>query len=290
MKYIFKINEFRNQLEIPFDNKHPIYGKPSHVHIIDRLEEISDEIKIKPEDYHSNWNEYDIETAWKKNLDSAFDVFIDHELYDSSYQYEMACIFLDKYDIVDNQEYFNDEINNYIIETPDCNSNDIISKFNLYYDLPEYTNSDNEELKKINREIFREVFDNRLDENDVSYIIQENLKTNGLLPIYRAVSFNNDGDIYSELKKEYQGVGIYWSYDLRGAEPHGGWGKNNTFVLHGMINPEYINWVNTIFKSAWSLNEEKEIEVRENVPILIYKITEYRSNKQILNKELVIKT
>lgn len=290
MKYIFKINEFRNQLEIPFDNKHPIYGKPSHIHIIDRLEEISNEIKIKPENYHSNWNEDDIDKIWEKNLDSAFNIFKDHELPESeAYQYEMSNIFLDQYDIIDNMELFNDEINNYIVENPDCDSNEIINKFNLYYDLPEYTNSNNEELKNINLEIFRKIFENRLDENDALYIIKNNLNDNGLLPVYRAVTFNSDGDVYSELKKDYQGIGIYWSYDLRGAEPHGG-SLNHTFVMHGMIKPEYINWVNTIFKSAWSLNEEKEIEIKENVPILIYKITEYRSNKQILNKELVIKT
>jgi hypothetical protein len=276
MKYIFKINEFRNQMEIPFDNKHPIYDKPSHVHIIDRLEEISDEIKIKPEKYKSNWNYNDINSVWEKNLDSAFNIFITtaNDQYDS----EMAIIFLNKYDIIDNKELFNDEINNYIVENPDCDSGDIINNFNLYYDLPEYINSNNEELEKINIEIYREIFDNRLDLTD-----------DGLIPIYRAVAFNSDGDIYSELKKQYSGVGIYWSYDLKFAESH--WGSlNNIFILHGMIKLDYINWQQTIFKSAWYCNNEKEIEVEENVPILINKITEYRSNKQILNKELVVRT
>ena len=79
MKYIYKINEFRNQLEIPFDNKHPLYDKPSHIHLLDRLEDISNELKIKPENYYSNWNEVDIDKVWENNLDSAFTVFLTEE-------------------------------------------------------------------------------------------------------------------------------------------------------------------------------------------------------------------
>jgi hypothetical protein len=76
---------------------------------------------------------------------------------------------------------------------------------------------------------------------------------------------------------------------LNGAEPHGG-SYFNTFILHGLVKPEYLNWVNTIYKSAYGLNDEKEIEILEGMPILINKITEYRSNRQILNKELIVKT
>ena len=61
-----------------------------------------------------------------------------------------------------------------------------------------------------------------------------------------------------------------------GADPH--WGTyNDWFILHGLIKPEYINWINTISKSAYSLNYEKEIEINEKSPILINKISQYKS-------------
>jgi ribosomal protein L18E len=82
----------------------------------------------------------------------------------------------------------------------------------LYQKLSEYTNSENEELKEINNKILEKIFHNRLDEKDVLYKIQENLTDDGLILVYRAITFNNKGDIFSELKKDYQGVGIYWSY------------------------------------------------------------------------------
>ncbi|MCK9415347.1 hypothetical protein M0Q97_01660 [Candidatus Dojkabacteria bacterium] len=141
MKYIYKINEFRNQLEIPFDNKHPLYDKPPHIHIIDRLEDISNELKISPDKYYSNWTIYDIEKTWNKYFDSALKIFLnEHDIFysDDSFYYEGTCVFLDEYDIIDNQDLFNDEIVNYIIENPDCDSRDIIKKFDLYIDLSEY--------------------------------------------------------------------------------------------------------------------------------------------------------
>lgn len=275
MKYIYKINEFRNQLEIPFDNKHPLYDKPPHIHLIDRLEDISNELKIKPENYSSNWNEYDIEKIWNNNLDSAFEIYLTEEE-SEDIDRAIATIFLDKYDIIDNQDLFNDDIKSYIKDNPKCTSNDIIDEFDLYDNLSDYTNSNNDELKTINLNIQRIIFDDRLDDNDVLDVIKNNLNDDGLLPVYRAITINSNGDIYSDLKKEYNGVGIYWSYDISGAEPH--WGSSNDiYILCGLIKPEFINWVNTINKSAYSLNYEKEIEIKEKSPILINKIMVYKN-------------
>ena len=148
MKYIYKINEFRNQLEIPFDNKHPLYDKPPHIHLIDRLEDISNELKIKPENYSSNWNEYDIEKIWNNNLDSAFEIYLTEEE-GEDIDCAIATLFLDKYDIIDNQDLFNGDIKKYIKDNPKCTSNDIIDEFDLYDNLSDYTNSNNDELKTI---------------------------------------------------------------------------------------------------------------------------------------------
>ena len=275
MKYIYKINEFRNQLEIPFDTKHPLYDKPPHIHLLDRLEDISNELKIKPENYYSNWNEVDIDKVWENNLDSAFTVFLTEEDGDDIDR-AIATIFLDKYDIITNQDLFNDEIKNYIKDNPKCTSKNIIKEFDLYDYLSNYTDIKNEKLKIIDLDIRKIIFNERLDDNDVLDIIKNKLNKDGLLPVYRAITVNHNGDLYSELKSKYNGVGIYWSYDITGADPH--WGTHNGwFILHGLIKPEYINWVNTITKSVYSLNYEKEIEINEKSPILINKISQYKS-------------
>jgi hypothetical protein len=67
MKYIKKINEYRNQLIIPFNGKNPLHDKPTHFHIVDALEELSKESKEKPEEYFSN--NYNIEKHCQKSYE-----------------------------------------------------------------------------------------------------------------------------------------------------------------------------------------------------------------------------
>jgi len=112
---------------------------------------------------------------------------------------------------------------------------------------------------------------------------------NGLIPIYRAVSYSKGGfvDAYTKFKN-FNGVGLFWSYKEEGAEPHSG-SREDCYVLYGKIKPENINWDATVYKSAWNLNYEKEVEVEGGSPILIYKITKYGSDEGItLKKPLVV--
>jgi hypothetical protein len=51
MKHIQSIYEWRNQLEIPFDNKHPLHDKPVHQHVLDVLHAL--DIKENPNSYKS---------------------------------------------------------------------------------------------------------------------------------------------------------------------------------------------------------------------------------------------
>jgi hypothetical protein len=292
MKHILTLNEYRNQMEIPFLNQHPIHDKPTHIHILDRLEEMSDKLRINPTDYISDWDIRDLDNAWDNNFDEAFKKYIEYETNNEGLQYEIASAFLNEYDIIDNQEYFTDEIKNYIKENPNCKSVDIINEFNLYNYLSEFIDDKNEKLKEINHKLMRDVFENHLyEDKDVYSLIRNNLTKNGLLPIYRAIDFNKGEFIDTYTKsKEYNGVGIFWTYDIRTAEAHWGSGHQETYTLHGLIKPEYINWPNTIFKSAYSLNHEQEIETLNNVPILIVDILTSQEESMNLKKQLVVKT
>jgi hypothetical protein len=289
VKHILSLNEYRNQLEIPFMGKHPLHDKPTHVHLLDRLEEMSTELKINPDHYTSDWGVNDIQNAWNNNLEEAYKIYVAHDTemsYDENYEFNS--MFLNQYDIIEHQQYFNQEIKDYIDENEDCTSDDIIDNFNLYYHLSEFL-SGHEDLIKINKVVQKEVFDYKLDENDVAWIIQNKRNKDGLIPIYRAVSYDKGDlvDTYTKLK-EYNGVGIYWSYDESGAEPHGGSGRN-CYVLYGLVKPEYINWESTIYKSAWHLSDEKEIEIESEIPVMIYKITKYNSKSIIeLKKPLIV--
>jgi hypothetical protein len=290
MKHLLSLNEFRNQMEIPFlKGQHPIHDKPTHVHIIDRLEELSNELKINPKHFTSDWDSGDIRKAWDNEVDNAFTYFKDADVDSETIQYQFNSVFLDRYSPLNNPEYYNDEIKNYIKENPKCTLRDITEKFTLLYDLQDFLVKDNPDLKKIDDEIKNEIFYEKLDEYDVLDILIDNQDENGLIPIYRAVSYNKGGfvDAYTQFKN-FNGVGIFWSYEEEGAEPHSG-SREDCYVLYGKVRPEDINWNGTVYKSAWNLNYEKEVEVETGVPVLIYKITKYGSDEGItLNKPLVV--
>jgi hypothetical protein len=120
------------------------------------------------------------------------------------------------------------------------------------------------------------------------------------LPIYRAITYQktqkddygffDDRDEF-ENALDHRGVGIYWSWVEEGAEPHGG-GYGETYVLYGKIKPEFVNWKSTIYKNAWEyMNGEKEIETKQNVSVLIYKIKKYPSGGEInLNPAIIVPT
>jgi hypothetical protein len=279
-----KLNEYRQQLEIPFDGKHPLHDKPTHVHVVDALKELDKKINI--DNYKSNWTIKDIENAWYSNIEEAYERYKGHISSDDT---EINYYFLGQYNPIDDSEYFNDEISNYIEENDIDDDRKVIDEFSLYDNLQDYLSPVGMDI--LDGEITRSLFDDKIDEYNVLYSLQNNLTDDGLVPIYRAISYekNNMDDVYVNIMN-YKNVGIYWSFEYRGAEPHGG-GGGQTLVLCAYVKPEYINWVSTIYKSAWNLNTEKEIELENDVDVLIYNIDEYRTGKSIkLEKKLIVKT
>jgi hypothetical protein len=86
--------------------------------------------------------------------------------------------------------------------------------------------------------------------------------------IYRAMTLPHKLEDVDTL--QHEGVGIYWSYDNTGAVAHGGeYSKLNDIVLHAKVEPEDVNWGNTLHKSLYNLSNEMEIEVKPNWTIEI---------------------
>jgi hypothetical protein len=247
-------------------------------------------LKIKSETFTSDWDRQDIIKAWENEENNAFTSFKDGDIDSESIQYQFNSVFLDRYSPLDNPEYYNDEINNYIKEYPKCTLKDITEEFTLFYDLQNFLVKDNQDLTKIDDEIKNEIFYNKLEEYDVLGTLINEQDENGLIPIYRAVSYDKGGfvDAYTNFK-QFNGVGLFWSYEEEGAEPHSG-SREDCYILYGKVKPEDINWNATVYKSAWNLNYEKEIEVEHSAPVLIYKIVKYGSDEGItLKKPLVVK-
>jgi hypothetical protein len=85
------------------------------------------------------------------------------------------------------------------------------------------------------------------------------------LTIYRSININKDG----EKHKEYDGVGVFWSYDYNGAISHNGnfSDEHHQIILKAEINIRNIDWHNTLYKSIYNLSDEEEIQTLEGVTV-----------------------
>lgn len=261
MKHIKSIYEYRYQLEIPFDGKHPLHGKPVHQHLLDALEELGN--KEDPENY---WSDQSIEELWDKNYEDAKKLYMNSG---DDFSYDVIDEFLRKFPLSRFPEYYN--------VNPDDYKNDESFNRDVQDNITNYLTNEGEEAINL---IYDESFDDRLDEYDAKWNMEKNQDDNGLILIYRAISFHkgNSKDEFENIVN-HGGVGIFWSWSEDGAEPHGG-GMGKTLILYGKVKPEYVNWESTIFKSAWNLNEEKEVELNGYDNVLIYAISDYRDTSK----------
>lgn len=233
MKHIKHLYEFRQQLEIPFDKKHPIHDKPIYIHIQDLLQTIK--TKTKPKYYFSNNNVYYFIEDKTKN---AFDLYLNdiNDADENVDTYDFICDFSP----IDYPEYYNKEfiedMNEYNVELDNYYA--IRSWFIFDYLTDDGVIGYNN-FKRTKFDMKVEDFKNEIEVDD-----------NGLINIYRAMTFNKekDKDIYENILK-YNRVGIYWSWNEHSAEAHGG-GIGETYILYDKVKPENVNWENTIYKNT----------------------------------------
>lgn len=265
MKYIKPIYEFRQQLELPFDNKHPLHGKPTHVHVKDALEDIK--LKENPDNYTSDAN---IDELYKKHYNDALNLYLESWGWNEPPQ-DLMYNFINSYPISDNMELYSSEFIN-DLKSDDINIDDNYEVCNnIIYDELDYEYC---LTKRGERELFsdfaKDQFESDLDTHDFLYSLEKD--ENGLIFIWRAIDFSegSKNDVYENIL-EYGKVGIYWSWEERGAEPHGSIG-GETYILCAKVKPEYVNWTNTIYKNAYRLKDEMEIELQKDTKVLLYDI------------------
>lgn len=170
----------------------------------------------------------------------------------------------------------------------------------LYYELSKHLDSD--DFQNLMEEACHYYIEIKLDNNNFSlnggnpYIINDR----GLIYIEREIAIPelfsrfkyDDYENYYDYLKNYDGLGIYWSYIKGGANAYCSDNfKDGTshIVLRGYVDPSNINWENTIYKTIYNLNFELEIEVNEESPIEIFEIVVSRmenNGKTFVGKKL----
>lgn len=292
MKYIKSINEYRNQLEIPFGrNKHPLHDKPTHVHVLDAFLHMSKKVLTDIDDYKSTMTESDIRNKFKDKviLDDAFYKFKNSSDDESSIMTASTVFCRDTYIPTLNPEYYNEEVNDYIKSIEDTGEThlDVIEKFDMDYDVRPSL-SDKGLIVFESEPTFTKLFKERLESSELLDTITNNMTDNNLIPIWRAVTYSKGDSVDTfENTVKYGGIGIYWSYNEHGAVAHNAKGGEE-YIIHAYVKPEYINWGQTIYKSVYILRDEEEIELLHKAEVLVYKITDMDDRKLPLNNYLII--
>ena len=195
---------------------------------------------------------------------------------------------------------------NYIFE-----SNDIINKFiefiksnykegeleknsKSYYDYFNECNPFNNNKFSMNIEntVYAEDYceENDLDsiyddeEGFVEYIkdiVDEQLtieEENGLIKCERVIKLNS-----SNFKKA---LGIYWTFVEGMGDSHGAIGSGTNITICGLVNPENINWEETIASNLID-PDEYEITLIEDSEIQITKVYESKTKKILFEGNLI---
>ena len=107
------------------------------------------------------------------------------------------------------------------------------------------------------------------------------------LKIYRKIALNNVPEFLDSLNKgkilkDFEGIGIFWSWEKNSAEAHWGTG-NHTVLLEGLVGINDINYKSTALKNLTPQTgeEEAEIEVKAKSAITIIRVHSEKNNQEI---------
>lgn len=128
------------------------------------------------------------------------------------------------------------------------------------------------------KEGFSEYVKTTLDDNDLFVFEFER----GLILCERVI------DVKEDNYDKYEGhLGKYWSF-IRGAgDSHGSTSNSrNDVVVYALVDPKDVDWAETIAANLTN-PEEYEITLYEDAPIQITKIVEKRTNKTLLEKDIL---
>ena len=282
MRFI-KTFEDHNQGEIPFTGKDPIHGKPAHVHLIDALESMDKKKNKKAIPKPGSYMPY-----VKKSMSSALEEY-KKDAIDMDYT-GLLLTFANDYSIAKNGKIIDATIwNKKFFDKNDIDvdqdDNQIIDDLEKY-EPKEFLTAKGLELYD---DIVKSEFKNLIE--DFLERFEDESPSSGLINVYRAVSLGKDAldsdgggyeDIYDLITKGYSGVGYYWSWKKGGETPYRGeWNHKDVFSIYGKVSPHDIDWTATLYKNAYGLRDEREIELKNKVNVQVYAFQLWEPKKLI---------
>jgi hypothetical protein len=259
----FFLDEDHAQLEIPF-----VKGgrKPMHVDFLDALEAMSKDV-----DYTSGKSPEDAiaEAASRADLEKLLDDeamfgFVMEVLYDLGF------------------EALTDKTRKELKEDHDIDGVDGLTIDDVTNNIgyANFTPEAKEEIKSRFMDFAESAgLGDMLGTVQAAYYAEED----GLIPVWRSMRISSETlkqghkrNLYSLMTKVFKGVGMYWSWDEKSAYAHwGSWsGKTPLDVLiEARVRTEDVDWDQTLYKSIWNLQDEKELELKPGGLVKIVSVT-----------------
>lgn len=140
-----------------------------------------------------------------------------------------------------------------------------------------------------------------------NFILSMNMNKKGLIYVEREISIprvhsksqdynlynNNTGDYYDYLKRKVKNAGQYWTWEEGNGQAYcesvfeGG---TDYIEMKGWVNPDSIDWLQTIYRNGYYLKNEKEIYVKEGSLIQVDKVIYNYCDKEynLLQKPILL--
>lgn len=274
------VNEDHAQQNIPFEE--PEYaGKSVHEHLLDALQDLQ---VMKSSAYFSD---KDPETCMAKSRDKAIKRLLDeNEIYDAMTDFMAA------YDPNEDTEYYTkeflDENDEYIKEREWLNVMD-----NVMQVADIQKNVISKEGWPLFMKQLDETFDNLISDMDYAVSDAYDNDESGLIDCWRTVKYTkgDEDDIYSDITKNFGGVGVYWTWDRDKAEAYWAGSAGHSITLIGKVSTNDVDWEETMYKSAYNLREEREIRIKDQGAVMVTGFHDDVIDKEyIFDEPFVVKT
>ena len=289
-------------MNIPFNDPNKPYDeKQNYEHFIDWLEYVGKYGQLPP-------SKADVSELIRAAFQDGFQHYLNDDLEDDNFIYNARSAMNDLFNECDGDEdylrlYFNlpeewytnppDNITDYL-EEMDWD-NDVVEMKNIL------TDEGNEKFNSQMEDYFRGSLESygfpdkmTRDERGLIYVEREII----LPDIFstEVSSFDNYKNYFELLRNSYKGSGPCWTWAVGHGEAYCGhsFGQSNTAVLlRGWVDPMNVEWGETLYRNAYSLNEERELYLKEGCIIEIDEVAVndygYKLNgKHILNKPMLI--
>ena len=299
---IKRLCEYYTQLNIPFnDPNKPYDDKQNYEHFIDWLEYVGKYGQLPP-------SKADVSELIMAAFQDGFQHYLNDDLEDDNFIYNARSAINDLFNECDGDEdylrlYFNlpeewytnppDNITDYL-EEMDWDDDVIEMKNVLTDEGNEKFNSQMEDYFRGSLESYGFPDKMTRDERGLIYVEREII----LPDIFstEVSSFDNYKNYFELLRNSYKGSGPCWTWAVGHGEAYCGLSyrqKNTAVLLRGWVDPMSVDWGETLYRNAYSLNEERELYLKEGCIIEIDEVVVndygYKLNgKHILNKPMLI--